>query len=285
MLSESRQVYGLLAELGFRTTKGVWVIEPPSRNSPGETCASERFRQHARALQEQGFEIGYHNGAPGSLTRAEVIRSLDLFREYFGHDPVVMANHYNADAMYWGPARVSGARRLVYTAATLGRAAGRHFGEIPGHPSYWGDVCAQRVKYCRNFVFREINTLKACPWMPYHDPERALVPWWYASAEGSHVGSYTACLSEANQDRLEAEGGACIMYTHFGHGFVDDFGKLQPEFRRLMERLSRKNGWFAPVSAVLDHLLSQGGKNVLHPAQRNALERRWLSGKFLHGTS
>ena len=27
-------------------------------------------------------------------------------------------------------------------------------------------------------------------------------------------------LTEAAQDRLEAEGGACIMYTHFGHGFV-----------------------------------------------------------------
>ena len=28
-------------------------------------------------------------------------------------------------------------------------------------------------------------------------------------------------LTEANQDRLEAEAGACIMYTHFGFRFQD----------------------------------------------------------------
>ena len=32
----SRAVYGFLADLGLRTTKGTWVVEPPERNSGGE---------------------------------------------------------------------------------------------------------------------------------------------------------------------------------------------------------------------------------------------------------
>ena len=50
-------------------------------------------------------------------------------------------------------------------------------------------------------------------------------------------------LLDANQDRLAEERGMCIMYTHTGKGFVSD-GKLDPEFRRLMTRLSKMNGWF-----------------------------------------
>ena len=68
--------------------------------------------------------------------------------------------------------------------------------------------------------FPEINTLRACPIMPYHDPQRPFVNQWYASSEGANCASFNAMLTEAAQDRLEAEGGACIMYTHFGHGFV-----------------------------------------------------------------
>ena len=86
-------------------------------------------------------------------------------------------------------------------------------------------------------------------------------------------------------DRLEAEGGACIMYTHFGLGFWDGH-RLHPQFAELMTLLARRNGWFAPVSELLGYLLAQrGGQSVLQGAQRRELERRWLLHKIRFGTA
>jgi hypothetical protein len=74
------------------------------------------------------------------------------------------------------------------------------------------------------------------------------------------------------------------MYTHFGHGYVRD-GKLTPEFRRAMERLASKKGWFVPVSKLLDYLAERNGITMLTPAIRSRLESRWLWEKFFRGTS
>jgi len=123
-----------------------------------------------------------------------------------------------------------------------------------------------------------------CPWMPYYDPDKPLVNAWYASTEGADAKRFVNALSEANQDRLEAEGGACIMYTHFGHGFVND-GVLLPRFERLVRRLSAKRGWFVPVAELLDYLRSLHGLIQLDGAGRRRLEMRWLCEKLLRGTS
>src|SRR5690606_17184091 len=140
------------------------------------------------------------------------------------------------------------------------------------------------VRYCRNFVFSDVDTLAACPWMPYHDPRRPFVQAWYASSEGSNVNRFIRTLSERNQDRLEAQGGACIVYTHFGHGWVDR-GSLHRQAAELLERLSRRNGWFVPVSTLLDYLRQQHGAHTITDRQRRTLERRWLREKLLRGTS
>jgi hypothetical protein len=277
----SRAIYGFLEDIGLRTTKAVWVLEPQERNSPGETCESLDWRRHCVDLQRRGFEIAYHNGAPGSLQRPAIIRSLDLFREYFGHDPVSMANHYNEDAIYWGRARLSGMPRLLYSALTF---KSNFFGHVDGHASFWGDLCRQRIQFCRNFVFRDINTLKACPQMPYVDPERPYVNAWYSASEGANRDSFVRQLAEAQQDRLEQEGGACVMYTHFGHGFVQD-GRVDPHVRRLLTRLAAKGGWFVPVSDLLEYLRARRGEHVLTAVERGRLERTWLASKVIHGTS
>jgi hypothetical protein len=278
-------VYSFLADLGLRTTRGVWpgpVVRTP--NSPGETCANPKYRLHSVRLQEGGFEIGYHHTTAHSSTREETKMGLDAFRAYFGHDPSSMANHYNGEAIYWGGARLTPPIRTLYTMATVGRTEGVHFGEIEGHPFFWGDLCRDRIRYCRNFVFSDVNTLAACPWMPYHDPLRPYVQAWYASTEASNVNRFVNALSEANQDRLEQEGGACIVYTHFGHGFVQG-GGLHPRFRELMRRLSRMNGWFVPVSDLLDHLSQRKRQRHIADEQRRSLERRWLLEKLVRGTS
>jgi hypothetical protein len=236
-------------------------------------------------MQSLGFEIGYHNAAPHTCTRQEIVSSLERFRDYFGRWPTSAANHFNADALYWGSARFHpGLPRTIYDVVTLGRQRSRFQGHVESSPHFWGDLCRQHIRYFRNLVFREINTLKACPYQPYSDPERPFVNAWFCSAEGTDCRAYVGTISEANLDRLEEEGGMCIMYTHFGKGFIQD-GKLEPEFSRLMTRLSRRNGWFAPVTTVLDHLQQVHGANAIPQRELSRMEWKWLRAKLIHGTS
>jgi hypothetical protein len=110
-----------------------------------------------------------------------------------------------------------------------------------------------------------------------------MVQYWFASSEGATIEPFNACLSEANQDRLEEEGGACVMYTHFA-GFDRD-ERAYARFKSLMSRLGRKNGWFVPVGALLDFLIDARGHQILTPRARARLERRWLFHKLRTGTS
>ncbi|MDB4916795.1 MAG: uncharacterized protein JWM95_4439 [Gemmatimonadetes bacterium] len=283
-VAQSREVYGFLSDLGFRTTVGVWTMEPPERNSGGPTCQDHAYREWIQELQRRGFEIGLHSVAPGSMTREGIIEGLAAFREYFGGDPVTFANHYNADAMYWGANRLNGLNRAIYKAAMFGRGIDRFFGDKRGHPSFWGDLFQERIRYCRNFSFRDLNTLKECPMMPYRDPDRPYVNLWYSAAEASNLTSFLERVTDESMDQLEEEGGASIIYTHFGHQYFDS-GSLDPRFKKLMTRLSKKNGWFVPVKTLLGFLEAHGNGKTISAADRDSMARRWLWTKLRYGTS
>lgn len=279
-------VYRFLEDLGFRTTKSVWPMR--GLGEPvigGATCDDPEYRAWALDLQGRGFEIGSHGATPATTARPEIIAATDRFGEIFGHDPLSFANHSGCrESIYWGPARVTGIHRLVYNLMTRFRRADAFRGHIEGDPLFWGDVCRARVRYVRNFTFNDIDTLAACPMMPYHDPDRPYVNAWFASSEGADVAAYNRCLDEAAQDRLEASGSACIMYTHFASGFVRD-GELDPRFRELMTRLADRDGWFVPVTTLLDHLRDARGDTPIRPGDRRALERRWLLSKARVGST
>jgi hypothetical protein len=285
-LENAPPVYKLLADVGLRTTKSVWPI--PSSRPPkigGLTCADPAYLRWVQSLVGGGFEIALHGVTATTATRQDIQRGLGVFRELFGHDPASHANHADAlDSIYWGSDRLSGLTRHVYRA--LRPFSEQPQGHIPGSPYFWGDLCKERIRYVRNFVYGSINTLRACPQMPYHDPERPFVNAWFACSEGANVQSFLRMLSEANQDRLEAEGGACIMYTHFASGFCVD-GRLDPMFRRLMTRLTAKSGWFVSVATLLDYLRQQSpnDRNISR-RERSRLERAWLRHKIrVGGTS
>jgi len=281
-----RPVYEFCANLDFRFTKSVWPLK--GKRTPkvgGATCEDPEYYNWTRALAESGFEIGLHCATYHTSTRAETKLGIERFRELYGHDPHCMANHTGCDeAIYWGSARLSGLNRLAYNVLTRYRRAGKFLGHVEGQDLFWGDICRRRIKYVRNFVYSDINTLKCCPMMPYHDPERPYVNYWFASSEGPEVNAFTRCISEAAQDRLEREGGACIMYTHLACGFYDG-GRIDPRFDALMRRLAGKNGWFVPVTTLLDHLREIHGHHALLPRERRLLERRWLKDKLRTGSS
>ncbi|MEN6450728.1 MAG: hypothetical protein ABFC96_09570 [Thermoguttaceae bacterium] len=280
------RVYAFLADLGFRTTKSCWVFrgDPNRGKHAGETLDDEAYRRWVLDLHREGFEIGWHGATWHGSPRAETARALERFADVFGAYPATGANHAsNDECIYWGSARVTGWRRAVYNVLTRYRNDSRFRGHMDNDPHYWGDLCRAKIKYYRNFVFRDINSLGLCPCMPYHDPLKPDVNYWFTSADGDRADRFNRCLNESAQDRLEASGGACIMYTHFANGF-DDKGQIHPRFKALMERLAKKNGWFVPVATLLDFLLTRTNhREIPLPALRR-LERRWLLEKLFVGT-
>ena len=123
----------------------------------------------------------------------------------------------------------------------------------------------------------DVQTEEGDDAQPEHGPAPQRIP--EPAEEPSHP-----LLSLAAQDRLEAEGGACIMYTHFANEFYRN-GTLNARFRQLMGRLAKKNGWFVPVSTLLDHLLAIHGHCEIDALQRRRLERKWLLEKLFVGTA
>jgi len=287
-LENVKDIYSFFTDCGFRTTKSVWPVAGRENPQPwlgGATCADAGYLAWVKHLQASGFEIGFHNGNFHSAVREETRYSVDTLKELFGHDPSAMANHYRArQNIYWGDARLTGLNRFAYNVLTRFKNRGAFKGHVEGDDYFWGDICRDRVKYVRNFAFRDINTLKKVPFMPYHDPLRPYVNYWYASSDGGNIRLFNKCISEASQDRLEEEGGACIMYAFFAKGFREH-GAINTRFKFLMERLARKNGWFVPVSDVLNHLLRVKGPHTLTDTERRWLERRWLLGKLRTGTT
>jgi len=109
-------VYSFLRDLGLRTTKAVWPVRGDGTPKVGgATCEDERYLKLVLGLQEQGFEIGFHNATYHTSTREQTTRGLEIFQQLFGHDPYSIANHTGCrESIYWGNARVSGVRQLLY---------------------------------------------------------------------------------------------------------------------------------------------------------------------------
>jgi hypothetical protein len=270
-------VYALLKKHGFRTTKSVWPIR--GERTPrfgGSTCEDAEYRQWLYSIKEDGFEIGLHNATYHSSERRVCMEAIEQFENYFGHPPFVHANHVGcADGIYWGGTRFTGMNKVFYTMLSRGGKHKAYQGHVETSKYFWGDVCRNSVKYVRDFVFTEINTLKACPYMPYHDDRRPYVNNWFGSAEGANVDLFNETIAEEHQDRLEEEGGACIMYTHFASGFYKD-GMVNDRFEDLIARLGRKKGWFVPVHVLLDYLLTVRGSHSISVEERKQMERKFL---------
>jgi hypothetical protein len=271
----AKPVYDFLADNGLRTTKTVWPLRAMRKSViGGQTLEDPDYRNWVLKLQARGFEIALHGVAPGISARSRVVGGLDYFREVVGADPTVHTNHVSQrEGIYWGPDRLDGSLRWLYRTYRKTRTHLRYEGESPDSPHFWGDVCRQRVKYVRNFVFQDINTLKMDQLMPYHDTRRPYVRHWFSSSNGDDPEAFCRLISEANQDRLEAEGGACIVYTHLGVAFHE----LPAEFRRLITRLGRKAAWFVPATPLLDHIGNARGWTVVGENRQELarMQRRW----------
>lgn len=277
-VANSAPIYRLLADLGMRTTKSVWVY-PPRGRFAGECLLDPTYRSWIQGLVAEGFEIGLHNVGDGVFTRAEILEGLDIFRDVVGYYPRSHANHVsNPDCIYWWDRRfewpVSLAYRLAYR-ARHGRRA-RTSGEDPASPGFWGDACKAHISYIRNLTFNGIDTLANDPRMPFEvASKREYSNLWFSSSDGQRVEEMRDLLSDRNLEALAASGGACIVYTHFASGFVDDRGRVDPVVATGLERLADMGGWFVPVSRLLDHLAELGDSSDPGYRYRLGLDLRW----------
>jgi peptidoglycan/xylan/chitin deacetylase (PgdA/CDA1 family) len=283
-LDNVRPVYALLREHGFRTTKTVWAVDCPegSRNFfAADTLHDKAYLEFVHELADAGFEVAFHGATMESSRRERTLEALELIRREFGRYPRLACNHgQNRENLYWGSRRFRSAplRALV---RALGRADGDAYeGECEGSPFFWGDVCRDVIEYVRNFTFERLNLLAVDPAMPYHVASAPYVRYWFSTADAPDVDAFNRLLTPARIDRLEAEGGVCIVSTHFGKGFVRD-GRVNPVTESLLKYLADKRGWFVPVSDVLDRLrLAAGRGRTLTPREVWRLELRFLTERF-----
>jgi hypothetical protein len=259
-LDRSKPLYDMLHQYGLRTTKTIWVLTALSdAHAPdhGDTLSDPAYREFIGDLRRKGFEIALHGVRGGSSARQDIIVGLDKFRDEVGRYPTLHVNHsLNADNIYWGANRWSfGPYRWAYA---LG--SNRAFsGEDPRSIHFWGDLVQQRVRYVSHFTFGDINLLNVTPSMPYHLSEKPYVNLWFVTADGDKIDRFEALLSPENLDRLEREGGVCLVYTHLGAGSFTKNGKAHPRFEARIKDVAARNGWFAPASEILDHLSKQPG--------------------------
>jgi hypothetical protein len=281
-------VYDFLYENGFITTKTVWPLSPQGPMiGGGDSLEDQSYRGLILDLKTKGFEIALHGVSDESSTRTRVIEGLKKFKEIIGNTPRIHANHTGqAECLYWGADRFDGAVKLIYNFARkyLARSDSKFYGGMGDSDYFWGDVCRETITFVRNFVFSDINTLKMDPLMPYHDPRRPYVPYWFSASSGMDIKDFCRLLNERNQDKLLEEGGACIAYAHLAFGFYRD-GQLNPRFVELMRRLAGLPGWFVPVSTLLDYIGERRGWQTVGDDRQvlSGMQWRWLLQKITRG--
>lgn len=277
-LESIRPVYDYLSEHGIYTTKTVWSIdwEGPSDYEGSHTLQNPAYAAYAQELKRRGFEIAFHGAGMESSERGQIDKALANFREAIGGYPTSNAAHgRNRDNLYWGTERFTyWITKRLYSLLS-GDDRNYFQGHVKSSPYFWGDIARERIKYVRSFTYTGINLLERTTPVVYRNKKTPFVNAWFLTNDAENVEEFNALLSRANQEKLEKEGGLCIISTHFGKGFVKG-DQLNAETARLLHELSKRECWFAPVSDLLDYYVSQVGLETLSAWQLLRLELSWF---------
>jgi hypothetical protein len=266
-----KPIYDLLHQLGLRTTKTVWPLACPEGSADfasSQTLEDADYREFTLDLQRKGFELTWHGATMEASERARTVSALERFNEIYGSYPRIHLNHaLNRENVYWGVNRLDSPLLRGIVRRFANWPADYFTGEVEGSPFWWGDLCSRYMKYGRNLTTNQINTARFNPSMPYRDPERPLVPYWFSSSDAESVEEFNELIHPRNQQRLESEGGFCIVATHFGKDFVRN-GRVNPVTRARLEELAARPGWFPTAGELLDWLRERKGSESPHTLPR-----------------
>lgn len=274
-LENIRPVYDFLTDRRMFITKTVWVYPPRDTESKGDSLQNRDYLRYVLELKHRGFEIALHNVGSGAFTRNEILAGLQEYRRLIGEYPRIHINHsYNPDNIY------SGDKRFGFPFNRVLRVLYPRYqnfsGEDAGSPHFWGDVHKRIIRFNRNYEFDEINLLKINPEAPYRDRRyHRYSNYWFSTVFAPNPWCFNHVVTRAAIDRLEREGGVCIMYTHLGYYMRT--GEIDRGFiNRIRYIASKETGLFVPVSELLEHMLeARAGDRYLGPLRKFKLE-------FLH---
>jgi len=273
-----KPVYDLLDSLGMKTTKTVWASDCPEGSpafSSGQTLQDEAYLKFVHGLNDRGFELAWHGATMESSKRARTEKALEFFNREFGYYPVLHCNHANnRENIYWGDKRYSNLL-LQQVTRFIKRKKTRFCGEDENSPYFWGDLCKQHFRYVRNFTFPKLNILKIDSAMPCHVSKKPYVNYWFSTTDAPSVDQFSTCLTPNNIDRLVAEGGICIISTHLGKRFTAN-GNVDRRIVDSLEYLAKYNGWFVPVSDILDFMLAQHNNSRKDCSNQFGIELRHM---------
>lgn len=281
-------VYELLAECRILTTKSVWVY-PPRGRFGGQSLMDDDYLQFILKLRSQGFEIALHGVGDGIFMRQEIMEGIETYRKKIGEYPRIHTNHSsNPGNLYWRDERFAFPMSAAYRVASgllspRSWTSDHSLGSQAGSTQFWGDISKRHILYMRNLLFNDINTLARDPRMPYQVRRKnKYANLWFSSSDGHTVEEMTDLLAPENLDRLEEQGGACIVYTHFASGFVGPDGLIARRFREAIENLAGRAGWFVPVGTLLDHLRASHADDS-DPGYwyELALDLRWVADRIV----
>ena len=298
-LERIRPVYDFLDEAGFKTTAAVWVFDAVRTNGYpdlpisdgrrlGDTCERPDYLIYMKNLQIKGFEIALHTVSAGNDVRERTIAGYKKFKELFRNYPKMNIMHSNNwENIYWGKKVVDNKiLRFFFHLVFKFKATQKFSGEDTDTPFFWGDIAKDKTQYIRLWGTSNINTLKFNPSMPYHDPSKPFVNYWFSFSDGYLLKWFNKLISDKNIDQLIRERGASIVYTHFGwfshRNKKTGLYELNSQFKEQMLKISKqKDGWFVPASTLLDRLLLM--KKVKLVESKNFITIINKNNKFLHG--
>lgn len=281
--SNTEPVYDFLYQQGIKGTKTVWVnaqlrnsayrkdLETaisPDQNS-GSTLEEPDYRDFIFDLKAKGYEIALHNVAAGNSFRDEIIEGLNKFQTIFGKYPDINIFHErNIENLYAGKAKLD---FWPFRLLEILTHRSDYLGHIEGSPYFWGDVAQRNIKFMRLpfHTITEVNTWKVNPSMPFFDPKRPYVNYWFANSAGADCYRFNKLLAPHNVAKLERENGICICYTHFANQFtVKKSGnryELDGRFIDVIENLAQhENAWFPTVTELLERLLACKYIEIMH---------------------
>ena len=153
----------------------------------------------------------------------------------------------------------------------------KFYGELHGSEYFWGDVHKRYIKYTRNFTYTsDLNMLNINPEMPYRVHGWQYLNHHFSTFDAPDAQSFEKLINCDKINRLKDENGVCIVSTHLGNDFYKN-GKVNPGFEKNIRYISKLDGWFAPVSTILDFLGNR--KHEQKPIGRWRLY--WLEMKFI----